>query len=302
MIVTLILVMLTMLLVNVILRLKTTKYPPGPFSLPFVGNQLCLRKLTRQLGTQHYAFLELCRQYNSDIITLRLGANDVVVVSSNQYIQEVLRRDEFSGRPWNEFVKIRNMGKKKGITMNDGEEWKELRAWSMRILKDVGFAKREMTLLLMDELILILGKLKDGGDVQQIRPMMAPAVINVLWSMVTGTRIHDDARFKYFANLLERRAQAFDMAGGIISAYPWLRYIAPNASGYNILVRLNDELRNFLMVIGRSSMNINNDTWREVNQILSICFFARCLCSRRRVPSLQLIIFFLRCSIFSLLV
>lgn len=79
--------------------------------------------------------------------------------------------------------------------MNDGEEWKELRAWSMRILKDVGFAKREMTLLLMDELILILGKLKDGGDVQQIRPMMAPAVINVLWSMVTGTRIHDDARY-----------------------------------------------------------------------------------------------------------
>jgi len=48
--------------------------------------------------------------------------------------------------------------------------------------------------------------------------------------------------------LLERRAQVFDMSGGILSTFPWIRYIAPETSGFNILQRLNEELKNFLMV------------------------------------------------------
>lgn len=48
--------------------------------------------------------------------------------------------------------------------------------------------------------------------------------------------------------LLERRAQQFDMAGGILATFPWMRYVAPEMSGYNVLVTLNNELRSFLTV------------------------------------------------------
>lgn len=72
------------------------------------------KKLSKKLGGQHFAFLELSKQYNSDIISLRLGAGDTIVVSDNKLIQEILSKKEFDGRPWNEFIKLRNMGMKSG--------------------------------------------------------------------------------------------------------------------------------------------------------------------------------------------
>ena len=55
-------------------------------------------------------------------------------------------------------------------------------------------------------------------------------------------------RLQTFLKLMERRAGRFDVAGGVIAAFPWLRYIAPEMSGYNFLVKLNNELKSFLMV------------------------------------------------------
>lgn len=54
-------------------------------------------------------------------------------------------------------------------------------------------------------------------------------------------------RLNYFVDLMTRRAKAFDMAGGILSVFPWIRYLAPIKSGYEILVTLNNELRGFLL-------------------------------------------------------
>ncbi|RLU26245.1 hypothetical protein DMN91_000038 [Ooceraea biroi] len=239
-------VLILTLLLIIIVRQKP-KYPPGPFPWPFVGNQFYLRKLTRKLGGQHLAFLELCKQYNSGIISLRLGLNNIVVICDSKLIHEMLHKEEFDGRPWNEFIKIRNMGMRKGITMNDGPEWKELRSWSVRTLRTVGFAQRHMTELLTNELAIILEKLKDP-NVRHIRPVISPVVINVLWTLVTAKRPSEDSRLQVFMDLLERRARVFDMAGGMLSTFPWIRHIAPETSGYNILQTLNDELKNFLMV------------------------------------------------------
>lgn len=55
-------------------------------------------------------------------------------------------------------------------------------------------------------------------------------------------------RLEYFVDLMVRRAQAFDMTGGILSAYPWIRHFAPEYSGYNLLVHLNNEFKKILMV------------------------------------------------------
>lgn len=58
-------------------------------------------------------------------------------------------------------------------------------------------------------------------------------------------------RVNSFIKLMETRAQVFDMMGGLISAFPWIRYIAPEFSGYNLLCTLNKELKDFLMVCPR---------------------------------------------------
>ncbi|XP_015437507.1 PREDICTED: probable cytochrome P450 305a1 isoform X2 [Dufourea novaeangliae] len=205
-----------------------------------------LQRLTRQCGAQHLAFIELCRRYDSPVITLQLGFEKVVVVSGSKEILTVLKSEEFTGRPWNEFIKIRNLGKKQGITMNDGQDWNELRGWMVNTLKNFGFGGRGMSEMIKDELVVVLDSLK-GGGVKRLKPILTPAVINVLWALTTGKRFCEGVRLEYFMALMERRACVFDMVGGVLSNYPWIRYVAPEASGYNLLVALNKELKDFLM-------------------------------------------------------
>ncbi|KAL2713486.1 putative cytochrome P450 305a1 isoform X1 [Vespula squamosa] len=224
-------------------------FPPGPFSWPIIGNQSLLKQMARKYGSQHVAFWKLAKKYKSDVILLRLGMRNIIVVCGVAAVHKLLRSDDFDGRPWNEFIKLRNMGMRKGITMNDGMEWKDVRSWVVRTLKTVGYGKREMSTLIHDELGVILENLKrSGGGINRMKTTIAPAVINVLWTFTTGKRINEGPKLQYFNDLMERRARAFDMAGGILSTFPWIRYVAPETSGYNLLVKLNNELKDFLTV------------------------------------------------------
>ncbi|XP_072752926.1 probable cytochrome P450 305a1 [Anoplolepis gracilipes] len=243
----LIAVIFIILLITMVLR-QRSNYPPGPFPWPFVGNTYYFKKLSKKLGGQHFAFLELSKRYNSNIIGLRLNASYTIVVSDSKLIQEILSKREYDGRPWNEFIKLRNMGMKKGITMNDGPDWKELRSWSIRCLKKMVFDKREtVENLFWNELALIQERLKDGG-VRHMQTVIAPTVINVLWALVTGKKLSEDqSRLENFIHLMSRRSQIFDLAGGILSGFPWLRFVIPEISGYKLLVTLNNELKNLLM-------------------------------------------------------
>ena len=76
--------------------------------------------MSREYGGQHLAFLELSRRYKSDLISLRLGRNNVIVVCGQKGIQAVLKGEEYDGRPWDEFIKLRNMGMRKGILKKCG--------------------------------------------------------------------------------------------------------------------------------------------------------------------------------------
>lgn len=81
--------------------------------------------------------------------------------------------------------------------MNDGIEWRELRNWTMRNLKNIGFAKQKMETLLLDELALILRKLKQD-NVHRIKLAFETAVTNVLWKLLAGQPV--DAKLQYISS------------------------------------------------------------------------------------------------------
>ncbi|XP_017885232.1 methyl farnesoate epoxidase-like [Ceratina calcarata] len=246
---TVLLVLLTLILFSISLLLgqKSKKDPPGPIPWPFFGNQILLKRLKRELGAQHAVFMELGKRYDSDVISVHLGNDKVLVVNGFKLITTVMKSDDYDGRPWNEFIKIRNMGKKSGITMNDGTEWKELRGWMVRTMKFFGLGKSEMSEMLKNELLNMVENLKTKGGPRKMKSLITPAVVNVLWYLATGTPFLDGKKLQFFSDLLETRSKAFDMAGGWLSTFPWIRYIAPESSGYNVLMTLNNELRNFLL-------------------------------------------------------
>jgi cytochrome P450 len=78
--------------------------------------------------------------------------------------------------------------------------------------------------------------------------VLPPSVINILWTFVTGKRIaRSDPSLSRLLQLLLERSKAFDMSGGILNQMPWLRFIAPEKTGYNLLQRFNKELNKLFM-------------------------------------------------------
>lgn len=67
--------------------------------------------MTKKLKYHHAVWQEWCRQYG-DVIGLRMGFVNVVIVSGKDKIKEVASRDVFSGRPDGLFYRLRSLGKK----------------------------------------------------------------------------------------------------------------------------------------------------------------------------------------------
>lgn len=86
----------------------------GPSWRPFIGHGPSLRKLAAQLGGQHFAFMAMARQYQTDVLGLQLGRERVVCVCSYSTIKQVLTCEEYHGRPDNFFMRLRTMGTRKG--------------------------------------------------------------------------------------------------------------------------------------------------------------------------------------------
>jgi hypothetical protein len=102
-------------------------------------------------------------------------------------------------------------------------------------------------------LLETLGKEGDGGRLAvSVGGYVTPCVLNVLWVLVTGARFlsWDDSRLQRLMQLMIQRSRAFDMSFGTLNQFPWIRFIAPEWSGYRIITRINDELEQIIMVRG----------------------------------------------------
>ncbi|XP_001638681.2 steroid 17-alpha-hydroxylase/17,20 lyase isoform X2 [Nematostella vectensis] len=89
---------LTLLIAVVMRKKQDANLPPGPPPLPLLGNML---DIWGSMPNIHLGFSKLAKHYG-DIYTLYLQGNRVVVVGSAAIAREalVLRKDDFSGRPY----------------------------------------------------------------------------------------------------------------------------------------------------------------------------------------------------------
>lgn len=73
---------------------KRKDYPPGPFPLPFIGNWLLFRR------KEHYTqvFEELTAKYGP-VFTFFMGSEPQIFVYDKDLSLEVMKRDQFAGRP-----------------------------------------------------------------------------------------------------------------------------------------------------------------------------------------------------------
>jgi hypothetical protein len=102
----------------------------------------------------------------------------------------------------------------------------------------------------VQELVRLFGESSATGQAVSMGRNFAPSVLNVLWVLTTGSRFmsRDDPRLHRLLNIIKDRSIAFDMAGGILNYFPWVRFLAPERSGYNLILRLNSDLKDVFLV------------------------------------------------------
>ena len=89
-----------------------------------------------------------------------------------------------------------------GILQAEGRIWTEQRRFALKTLRDFGFGRKGMESLILDEvkeLVEWIGK--QNGKPLNLHRRCSLAVVNALWSILTGDRYdHDDEKLN---NILE---------------------------------------------------------------------------------------------------
>jgi hypothetical protein len=101
--------------------------------------------------------------------------------------------------------------------------------------------------------------------------MFAPSVLNILRVLTTGVSfsLRDDPHLHRLLQILKARSKAFDMVGGTLIQFPWMRFLAPKQMGYNLILQLKSDLNDNFMVRNSGAMFNKRDVimYASINEI-----------------------------------
>ncbi|XP_038223594.1 farnesoate epoxidase-like [Zerene cesonia] len=226
---------------------RPPSFPPGPPIFPVVGNVLSVWFNLRRFKYHHCVWKNWSKRYGN-LLGLKLGFLDVVIVFGKKYIKEVSSRDVFDGRPDGFFYTMRSFGKKLGIVFSDGTIWTKTRRSVLKCLKNFGYGSRSMENNISEESRALVELRKaDSGTPIVVNHMFDVAIVNILWKLVAGKRYDlRDPHLITLCNLITQSFQVVDMSGGILNFLPFLRHIFPNLIGYTKLVEIHDNIYKFI--------------------------------------------------------
>ncbi|OXA51275.1 Methyl farnesoate epoxidase [Folsomia candida] len=171
---------------NVLFGVRPKNYPPGPLRLPIVGS-------LPFLGTNPLNTLTKWKETYGNVIGLRFGDFNVVVLSGYETIKEAYDKPEFSGRPSLGPILLIAGKEKRGLVASEGPHWSEQRRFALRNLRDFGFGKKSMEIGIQEDVTDLISKLKrQNGSPITTERMLSLVVLSSLWSIVAGEKMSID--------------------------------------------------------------------------------------------------------------
>lgn len=221
----------------------------GPIRLPFFGSYLFL--IFKTIKDVPIELAGWSKKYKSNVTSLFLGPFKNIILHDYQTIQ-MLTRNEFDGRPDGFIIKLRAFGKRLGIFFTDGDFWLEQRRFALRHMRDFGFGRRSEKLenIIEFEVKDMIKQIENNHYMFKAPHFFAPGFVNLLVSILTGTTLEQNQRnyleeIGLHSLLFQKNASPL---GGFIGIFPWVRFFAPNVSGYHGCKNGNDKLVEFVEV------------------------------------------------------
>ncbi|XP_070569887.1 cytochrome P450 2U1-like [Ptychodera flava] len=169
---------------------KRINLPPGPPSLPLIGNLLAVGGRNPQ-----HALRDMASKYG-DVFVIRFGSQLVLILNSYEAVKEALVRnaDDYVDRP---VVPVKIGTRDHGVVFANGPQWKFKRRLMLSYLRSFGMGKSVMERRIMEECTYLLQEFeKHDGVAFDPAQTVSNAVSNVICSILVGNRFdYSDSRF-----------------------------------------------------------------------------------------------------------
>uniref|UniRef100_A0A8C5WMC6 Cytochrome P450 n=1 Tax=Leptobrachium leishanense TaxID=445787 RepID=A0A8C5WMC6_9ANUR len=203
-------------------KYRRRNFPPGPTPLPLIGNLLQIKR-----GQLVHSFMKFSKQYGS-VYTLYFGPKPVICLSGYETVKEALvdKAEEFGGR--GRLATIEKVVQTYGISLSNGERWRQIRNFTFRNLRQLGFGKKSFEANVQEEAKNVVEELQQlKGKSLDVTRLFMDAFSNIIFSIIFGSRYeYKDEMFVELLGVVEETAH--------ITNSPWgqLHTIFPEIMDY----------------------------------------------------------------------
>ncbi|CAH2245836.1 cytochrome P450 2K6-like [Pelobates cultripes] len=136
----------------------------------------------------YFIYFQLSKQYGP-IFRIQMGSVKMVVLSGYETVKSALvdSADDFAERP---FVRIfENINHGWGISFSHGENWKEMRRFTLSTLRDFGMGRSTIEDKIVEEIGFLIKELEsEKGRPTDLAMIVNLAIGNIITSIVMGHR------------------------------------------------------------------------------------------------------------------
>ncbi|KAH7708708.1 Protein CYP-14A3 [Aphelenchoides avenae] len=176
---------------------NVSRYPRGPFPLPFIGN------LHQLWNADPAAFFDENAPKYGHVFTVFMPTPTVVLSTYESIKEALVLTDHFNGKPTGD-MDFLSFEKNGGIIMSVGDNWREQRRLSLTILRDFGMGKaimEEKTMRSVQNLLERLDAIEEKDAVDMHWPIQM-CVGNVLNEVLFDYSFSDMDKLKGFVEMM----------------------------------------------------------------------------------------------------
>lgn len=202
---------------------RPKNYPPGPLRIPVIGQVFSLDR------KQPHKTLDRWAAKYGPAFSVKLGVQDLVVLSSPDIIREAFSLPETSVRPGSSVLTMPARGNY-GLVLSNGSLWKENRSLISRYLRDLGSGKSNFENIVREEVEEVIKRefLPKLGHSIDLTHSFYVAILSIMWVVGVGKRIaYEDKRVKQILDAVGGYLQTLTRAAPL-EFFPWLQYLGPD--------------------------------------------------------------------------